>query len=206
MPLIRIQRFPGVRQVFIATEEISHLAVIAINETGPRYVELGTNADQALVCGVAYGSVSGIVSGQAIRAVTEGIVSGVAIAVDINAGDRVACASAGKIAPLNTITPVGSISGGVLGFTSGLIAAGATGFFSGRITSGVLSGVASGFSPLLSGAVALDEIYISGAVAGSFSGAIIGTSFNTARVLGKALASGFVLSGHTVPVLVTLGG
>jgi len=195
MPLIRIQRFPGVRQVFIATEEISHLAVIAINETGPRYVELGTNADQALVCGVAYGSVSGIVSGQAIRAVTEGIVSGVAIAVDINAGDRVACASAGKIAPLNTITPVGSISGGVLGFTSGLIAAGATGFFSGRITSGVLSGVASGFSPLLSGSIL-----------GSFSGAIIGTSFNTARVLGKALASGIAASGHTVPVLVTLGG
>ena len=182
MPLIRIQSYPGVRQVFIASEEISHLAVIAINETGPRYVELGTNADQAKVCGVAYGAVSGIVSGQVIRAVTQGIVSGVALATDVLAGDRVTCASAGLITPINTITPAGAISG--------YIPAGATGLTSGiQAASGVISGFAT---------IATPSIFS--------SGAIVGTAFNTARVLGKALASGFVLSGHTVPILVCLGG
>ena len=166
MPLIRIQSYPGVRQVFIASEEISHLAVISINKTGPRYVELGTNALQELVCGVAYGAVSGTVSGGIIRAVTQGIVSGVALAADVMAGDRVACASAGKITPLNSIQPAGLVSG-------------LTG--SGHL---ILSGIGGGI----------------------ISGYATAVAFNTARVLGKALASGFVLSGHTVPVLVTLGG
>ena len=170
--LIRVQRYPGVRQVFIASEEISHLAVIAINETGPRYAELGTNADQAKVCGVAYGAVSGAVSGKPFRAVTEGIVSGVAIATDVNAGDRVTCASAGKITPINTVThTVNLISGLVGGAVTAQASDGALGH-----TSGILSGL-TGIQPV-----------------------------DTARVLGKALASGFVLSGHAIPLLVTLGG
>lgn len=249
MPLLRIQRYPGVRQVFIASEEIGHLATIAISDVGPRYAKLGENADQALVCGVAYGAVSGQVSGKPFKAVTLGIVSGVALAADVNAGDRVTCASAGKITPLNTITPAGAISGYVTGVisgyipagatglasgvqagvqVSGYIPAGATGFLSGQYhaavsgngwASGFLSGLTTIDTPSIfssgaiaaniSGAVAITTppVFSSGAFVGSFSsGAVAGTAFNTARVLGKALASGFVLSGHTIPILVTLGG
>ena len=167
MPLLRIQSYPGFRQIFIASEAISHLAVVAINETGPRYVEVGTNADQALVCGVLYGEVtSSLGSGKICRVVTHGIVSGVAIATDVNAGDRVTCASAGKITPINTIQPAGLVSG-ILG--SGH-----------NIMSGLGDGIISGYATA--------------------------SALHTARVLGKALASGFILSGHTVPVLVTLGG
>lgn len=167
MPLIRVQSYPGVRQIFIASEAISHLAVVAINETGPRYVEVGTNADQALVCGVLYGGVtSSLGSGKICRVVTHGVVSGVALATDVNTGDRVTCASAGRITPLNSIQPAGVVSG-------------------------------------LTGA---SHNILSGYAGGIISGYATASTINTARVLGKALASGFVLSGHTVPVLVTLGG
>ncbi len=168
---IRIQHYPHTGQVFIASEDISHLRVIAIHEAGPRYVELGRNADQAKVCGVAFGSVS---SGGIVRAVTQGIVSGVICALAVNAGDRVTCASAGYITPLNSITPAGTIN-----LVSGVVGGNVT--VQGSDTAlGWTSGLASGIT------------------------GFAGTAFNTARVLGKALASGGAGSG--IPLLVTLGG
>lgn len=185
MPLIRIVHYPGVRQVFIASEEISHLATICYSAAGPNYVALGTNAEQAKVCGVAYGAVSGVVSGKNVRAVINGIVSGVICAVAVNAGDRVAVASAGKISPLNTIQPK----------VSGFIPTGSRGLISGVLgaTHNILSGFAGG---ILSGSTSITtaSVFSSG----------LAEALNTARVLGKALASGAANAG--IPVLVTLGG
>lgn len=193
MPLIRIEHYPGLRQVFIASEEIGHLATICYSAAGPNYVALGTNAEQAKVCGVAYGATSGVVSGKNLRAVVEGIVSGLVCAIAVNAGDRVAVASAGKIAPLNTIQP--AISGRVTGAISGYIPAGGTGLTSGIQTA---SGIISGFTT-----ISTPPIFSSGSLAGVFSSGLA-EALNTARILGKALASGAADAG--IPVLVTLGG
>lgn len=184
MPLIRIQSYPGVRQVFIAAEDISHLAVIACSSEGIRRVALGTNAKQAEVCGVAYGAVSGVISGKVIRAVTHGIVSGLICAVKVSAGDRVTCASAGKIAPLNTISP--TISGfATLHLISGLVGGEVTVQATPGGALGWTSGIASGLTGIQ---------FSSGKV----------TPFDTAKILGKALTSGAIGAG--IPVLVTLGG
>lgn len=184
MPLIKIQTYPGMRQVFIAAEDISHLAVIAYSDKGIRRVAPGTNAKQAEVCGVAYGSVSGAVSGKILRAVTHGIVSGLICAIAVDAGDRVACASAGKIAPLNTVSPIVSAS-----ITLNLISGSVGGEVSVQTTpAGVLgwtSGLASGLTGMQFSSGKLEP-------------------FDTARILGKALTSGAIGAG--IPVLVTLGG
>lgn len=165
MPLLRIEHYPGVKQVFIASEAISHLAVVEISPAGPQYVKSGVFGTSGGVAGVLYGAVtSALSSGKICRVVTQGIVSGVVCASSINAGDRVTLASGGRIAAFNTITVLGA--GG--GLVSGLQAA---------------SGIISGWATTL----------------------VSGTPFNTAQVLGKALASGGG-AGSGIPVLVTLGG
>ncbi|GAI45831.1 unnamed protein product, partial [marine sediment metagenome] len=112
MPLLRIEHYPGVRQIFIASEAISHLAVVEISPFGPQYVKSGVSGISGRVAGVLYGAVtSALGSGKICRVVTQGIVSGVVCASSINAGDRVTLASGGRIAAFNTITPAGAISG-----------------------------------------------------------------------------------------------
>lgn len=174
MPLIRIQSYPGNRQVFIASEAISHLATVVYSPAGARYVEAGEEASQERVAGVLYGAVtSALGSGGICRVVTKGIVSGVMCAVTVQAGDRLVCASTGHIQPLNAILPTAA---------SGAIYL--------AIGSGLLSGIFSGFQGPLSGAAIVA------------SGADMGTIFNTGRVFAKALASGGAGSG--IPILVTL--
>lgn len=190
--------YTGVKLMFIATEEVRHLDAVAIvsganlmGTAGYNYVELGGRA-AADICperaaGIAFGAYSGTVSGKIIRVVTQGIVSGVICGADVAVGDRLMLASAGRVMPLNTITPVGGISGGVsVNLASGLVGGGVTL----QATAGAL-GWASGSASGLTGV--------------SFvSGRYVGTAFNTARVLGKALASG--AAGRGIPILVTLGG
>lgn len=97
MPLIRIVHYPGSRQAFIASEEISHLAVVEISAVGPNYAALGSVNTSGRVCGVAWGAQSGAVSGKVMRVLTQGIASGVVCASSINAGQRVMAVSGGRI-------------------------------------------------------------------------------------------------------------
>ncbi|KKN87055.1 hypothetical protein LCGC14_0263250 [marine sediment metagenome] len=175
MPLIRIQSYPGNKQVFIASEAMSDLAVVVYSPAGARYVEAGEEASQERVAGVLKGVVtSALGSGGICRVVTDGIVSGVMCGIAVQAGDRVVCASTGHIQPLNTI-----------------LQRAASGAIFVAIASGLLSGVASGVQGPLSGAIIVA------------SGALMGTFFTTGRVFAKALASGGAGSG--IPILVGLG-
>ena len=167
MPLIRVYRDGNViKSVFFAGEAISHLASLEIASGGGRYVRPGSDTYECRAAGVAIGGVS---SGELVRAVTQGIVSGVICIGPVNAGDRVTLASGGRITPLNTITPL-------INLISGTMASGQVGVDLQALscTSGLVSGV-TGIRP-----------------------------FDTAMVLGKAIASG--LSGYGVQLLVTLGG
>lgn len=162
MPLLRIQRELGVKQVLIAGEGIADLATVELLP-GERQVRMGATGNEHLAAGVARGSA---VSGALVRVVTEGIVSGVKTAQAVEAGDRLTIATSGVVTPLNTITGSGLISGLL---ASGAMASGAGMVgFSGFITSGFAT-----------------------------------TTFNTGRVLGKALTSG--LSGLGIQMLVSLG-
>lgn len=137
MPLLKIQKYPGFRQVFIAGEAISHLAVVEISSYGPQYVKSGISGVSGRVAGVLYGAVtSALGSGKVCRVVTQGIVSGVVCADVIEAGDRVTLASGGRIEAFNTITPL-------IDLLSGTIASGAVGVDEKGLvgTSGLISGV-----------------------------------------------------------------
>jgi len=74
-----------------------------------------TNPERGV--GVARGSAT---SGQLLHVVVQGIVSGVACAVAVQAGDRLMIASGGKVTPLN----IGLFSGIVGATVSGLTASG----------------------------------------------------------------------------------
>ena len=154
MALLRIQTYPGVREIFIASEAISDLATVELVVGPGRRVAMGSTANQHLAAGVARGAV---VSGALIRVVTHGIVSGVLTDQDVNAGDRLAIATSGVVTPLNTITGSGLISGllasgamasgaGMVGF-SGFITSGfaTAAFNTGRIVGKALTSGASGF-------------------------------------------------------------
>jgi hypothetical protein len=129
MPLLRIYRQPGLKQVFIASEAISDLATIEISTVGPEYVQQARDTNPEWAVGVARGSVA---SGGLVRAIVEGIVSGVICAAAVNAGDRLMIASGGMVTPLNTITAAGLFSGIGGGVVSGIMAA-----------SGIISGYAT---------------------------------------------------------------
>lgn len=134
MALLKIQSYPGFRQIFIASEAISHLAVVEISSAGPRYVKSGVSGVSGRVVGVLYGAMtSALGSGKVCRVVTQGIVSGVVCASLINAGDRVTLASGGRIAALNDITVLGAGGGLVSGIqtASGIISGYATTIVSG---------------------------------------------------------------------------
>jgi hypothetical protein len=186
-----------VTEVFISEEPIGNLAAVYIS-TGGRSVKEGDSTTQHLIGGVALGS---ILSGKLTRVVTLGIVSGVICGAVVSAGDRVACTNVtsggglasgkGKITPINTITPAGTISrvSGSLLLASGLM------------TSGAISGHV--------GVEGTSLINAGGLVSGitGFLGEIpsfTGTAFNTARVLGKVLDNGGIGSG--VRLLVIPGG
>ncbi len=189
----KIQSYPGARQVFVATEEVSHLCAVAIvySADGINRVELDEEATQEKGAGIAYGAQSGQVSGQLVRVVTQGIISGVILGVDCLVGDRLMIASAGRLMPLNTITPAGAVSAYIPITGMSLL--------SGQIASGVLNeALLSGLAQNISGYATLTSAPVFS------SGSLVGTSFNTARVLAKALNSGS--AGVGIPVLVTLGG
>ncbi len=176
MALLKIQTEQGVKRIFIAAEGISDLATVELSPGGARYVAMGSTTNQHLVAGVARGLAA---SGQLIWVVTEGFVSGVKTNQTVNAGDRLAIATSGRVTPFNTITPTGYplISGSLL--------------MSGYFASGFLSGVLSGYG-----------YPTSGFVQANISGAFVGTAFNTGRVLGKALTSG--LSGLGIQMIVSV--
>ena len=173
MPLLRIQHYPGVKQVMIAGEGIADLATVELLP-GERQVRMGHTGNEHLAAGVARGAV---VSGALVRVVTQGIISGVKTALAVQAGDRLTIATSGCVVPLNTITPAGAMSG--------YIPAGATGLASGIQTA---SGIISGFTTINT-----PSIFSSGAFAG--------TAYNTGRILGRALTSG--ASGLGIQMLVS---
>ncbi|GAJ03299.1 unnamed protein product [marine sediment metagenome] len=177
MPLLKIQSYPGFRQVFIASDTISDLATVELVVGPGRRVAMGSTANQHLAAGVARGAV---VSGALVRVVTHGIVSGVKTDRDINAGDRLAIATSGMVTPLNTIQPT-AVSGDIRGLVSGLTV-------SGWLASG--DWTASG-------------LVLSGYAAIIASGQLIGAAFNTGRIVGKALTSGE--SGLGIQMLVSPG-
>lgn len=176
MPLLRIQSYPGFKQVFIAGEGIADLATVELLP-GERQVRMGGTGNEQLAAGVARGTV---VSGAIVRVVTQGIVSGVKIAAQVDAGDRLTIAISGRVTPLNTIQPT-AVSGDIRGLVSGAVA------------SGLWSGLASGLQPVLSGYATI-----------VLSGQLTGAAFNTGRILGKALTSGKG-AGSGIQVLVSLG-
>ena len=116
--------YTGVKQIFYATEEVRHLDAVALvsGAIGLNYAELGREyLSGHIAAGIAYGAVSGTVSGQIIRVVTHGIVSGVRLGIGAGVGDRLALASAGRVMPLNTISPeITLISGGALAGGAGV--------------------------------------------------------------------------------------
>ena len=115
MPLIRIQKEKGIKHIFIAGEGIGDLATVELMP-GERQVKMGATGDEHLAAGVTRGSA---VSGNLVRVITQGIVSGVKTAQVVNAGDRLALATSGAVTPLNSIAV--NISGG--GLVSGIQAA-----------------------------------------------------------------------------------
>lgn len=178
MPLVRIQRDRGTKQIFIAANNIGDLATVEIvaGTAGQAQVQMGADGDEHLAAGVSRGSAT---SGQLVRVITGGIVSGVKTNQAVQAGDRLAIATSGMVTPFNTITPAGAVSG--------YIPAGATGIVSGiQVASGDISGLATIDTP-----------------SQFSSGSFAGTAFNTGRVVGKALTSG--LSGLGIQMLVCLG-
>jgi len=189
MPLLRIQHYPGIKQVFIAAEYIADLATVELVTTGSgRRVALGTTGHEQLAAGVARGEVS---SGGIVYVITDGIVSGVKAIQDINAGNRLTIATSGRVTSLNDITPTGAISGYVPAPTINLISGGGA---SGGI---VVDSALAGTSGALTG--------VTGVQAPQFgSGSFVGAAFNTGRVIGKALTSG--LSGFGIQMLVNLAG
>lgn len=175
MSLLRIQSYPGVRQIFIAGEGIADLATVELLP-GERQVKMGATGDEHLAAGIARGTV---VSGGLARVITQGIVSGVKTADRVDAGDRLTIATSGRVVPLNTIQPT-AVSGAIGALISGVVA------------SGLWSGLASGLQPVLSGYTTL-----------VLSGQLTGMAFNTGRLVGRALTSG--LSGFGIQMLVSPG-
>lgn len=177
MPLIKIQRDQGIKHVFIAGEGIADLASLEL-VAGERQVKMGATDDEHLAAGVSRGSAS---SGDLVRVIAQGIVSGVKIAsgYTVAYGDRLMLATSGAVRPLNTITPAGAISGYITGAISGYITV--TGSISGYVT-GVISGYVTGD--------------ISGYVTGNISGYI---PQGAVGYLSGILASGTILSGP-VPI------
>lgn len=134
MPLIRIQKNTGVKQIFIAAEGIADLATIEL-VPGDRLVKMGATGDERLAAGVSRGSA---LSGDLVRVITQGIVSGVKTNQAVQAGDRLTIATSGVVTPFNTFT--------------------VSGLFSGVVASGIWSGLASGLQPVLSGWVTASQI------------------------------------------------
>ncbi|GAI53399.1 unnamed protein product, partial [marine sediment metagenome] len=110
MSLLRIEHYPGVKQVFIAGETIADLATVELLP-GERQVRMGSTGNEELAAGVARGTV---VSGALARVITQGILSGVKTALAVQAGDRLTIATSGRVVPLNTIqtTAVSGLIGG----------------------------------------------------------------------------------------------
>jgi len=200
----------------IAGEGIADLATLELLP-GERQVRMGFTGNEHLATGVARGAA---VSGALVRVVTQGIVSGVKTAGAIQAGDRLAIATSGRVVTFNTITPAGVISGLITGNISGYVTGNVSGGVNVNAVSGSLGGLlsvqgsntalgwASGLVSGITGALfvsgSLAGLFSSGAIAGAFnSGVFTGTAFNTERVLGKALTSG--LSGASIQMLVSLG-
>jgi hypothetical protein len=178
MPLLRVQHYPGFKQVFIAAEAISRLAVIEVSLAGARYVKLGTDTTPERVIGVAIESVS---SGQLLRAITHGVVSGLICGGTVNAGDRLGLASGGRVQALNTIPLSGYVAAPLLDLVSGGVASGSVTVGIGALacTSGFVSGLTGIRSP-------------------QFSSGLV----QTGRMLGRALTSGGV--GQGIQAMVSL--
>jgi hypothetical protein len=173
MPLLIIENQPTTKQAFIASENVSHLAVVEISPAGPGYCRLGTELSAQGV-GVAWGANSGLSSGKVVQVVTTGsIVSGVICASSINAGDRLAVASGGRVTPLNSMN------------------------MSARVVANLLSG-AGGTVHVDSSALSYSSGIISGVGGFMFTS---GTTYNTGRLFGKALTSGATNAGIMVFVM-----
>ena len=198
MALLRIQHEQGIKHIFIASDNISDLATVELLPGTARYVAMGSDTNPHLAAGVARGTVT---SGQIVRVITQGFVSGVKCAAAVQAGDRLTIATSGRVTPFNTITPAGAISGYVTGAISGYVPAplmdlasgGVGGALTAQVTAGAL-GWASGLASGLTGIRAPQ--FSSGSIASIFnSGLFAGTAFNTGRILARALTSGGIGSG-----------
>lgn len=190
MALIKVRPTRTV-EAFISEEPIGGLAVVCAS-TGGRSVKEGTSTNQELVVGVAPAVVA---SGVRCPVITHGIVSGVICGAVVSAGDRVTCTNltsggglasgAGKITPINTITPAGAVAAPKINLVSGAGLAGNIVAADGQALATISGG------GLMSG--------ITGVQAPAFTG----TAFNTARVVGKALDNGGIGSG--IRLLVDIG-
>lgn len=168
----------GVRKVYKAGEGLSQHAVVYLSDA--EFVKEVDDTHRPEMVGVGEGIISGgVASGDPVRVVGFGPVSGVICAAAVVPGDRVTgtglgsgaglASGKGKITPINTISPVIDLISGTL--ANGDIGVDGTAL---SLTSGVLSGVTGV------------------------------RAWNTGEVLGKILTSGGVGSG--VQLLVTLGG
>lgn len=214
MALVKVKT-TRITEIFISEEPIGAITSVCISpRSGGRGIKGGSSLTQEFVAGV---SIPGGLSGAAIRVVTHGIVSGVICGAVVSAGDRVTSYTSGKVTPINTITPVGGISGYFLGTAkpiSGSVAAPTLNLISGvglaanivatnaqalaaASGAGAMSGITGIQAPAFTG-----ESYTPDG--GFHSGAFAGIAFATARVLGKALDHGGVGSG--IRLLVDIGG
>jgi len=141
MPLLKIKREGDIRQVLVAAEGISDLATVILSP-GARQVTMGATGSEHLAAGVARGGVS---SGALIWVQTHGLVSGVKVATSaVQAGDRLAIRTSGKVTPFNTITTSGLVSG--IQVASGIISgyASINAFNTGRVLGRALTSGGSG--------------------------------------------------------------
>lgn len=179
--------------VLISEEPVSKLATVYIS-AGQRIKE-GTTANREAGVGVV---LSAVASGKIARVVTHGIVSGVICISSVLPGDRLACANsdgpglasgAGKVVPVNTITPTGTVAAPKINLITGALQSGN-----------------AGLALMVSGADS--ALQFPGGAASGITGvqipAFTGSGFYTARVIGKALTSGGFGSG--IVMLVSLAG
>jgi len=185
MPLHIITEKAGIKKVYKAGEAIAQHCVVYLSDSD--WVKIGDATNRLAVIGVVDGVKSGgIASGDPVRVMQFGVVSGPICDAAVLPGDRVIAARSGRITPL----VVGGISGyvttvsGYINLRSGTGTSGDVVLDGGNLacTSGIVSGVAGYY------------ITVQPTLASGFREAVIG----------RALVSGGAGSG--IQLLVTLGG
>jgi len=184
MPLHIITEKAGIKKVYKAGEAIAQHCVVYLSDSD--WVKIGDVTNRLAVIGVVDGVKSGgVASGDPVRVMQFGVVSGVICDAAILPGDRAIAARSGRITPLGVgVSGYVTTVSGYINLLSGTGASGNVVLDDGALacTSGVVSGVAGYY-------ITVQPTFASGL---------------REAVIGRALVSGGAGSG--IQLLVTLGG